>query len=83
MDQVFANVGAVSISGIDEIYIKLWQTAQNPQRFFAVRGCTPDAFPRNTHSAKTQAINRKIAAELESSTGTSSYFRHVISLPVS
>src|ERR1700678_1063388 len=64
-DDLFTHSGTVGIGGVDEIYPQFDSPSQNPNGLRPVRGLTPNAFASDSHCAKSQARNAKIASQLE------------------
>jgi hypothetical protein len=68
-DDFLANEGPVSVGGIDEVDAEFDRALEDTLRFRAVFGFAPDAFPGEAHGAKSEAVDRSLAAEGEGAAG--------------
>jgi hypothetical protein len=58
VDELFADVGAVRVSGINEVGTELYCAAQYRFRLVAVGGRTPDAGTGDPHGTESEAVDR-------------------------
>src|SRR5579871_2797834 len=68
-DELFRSAGAVGVCGVNEVDAELDGAAQSGERSGLVSRRTPDAFAGDAHSAVAEAMNGKIAAEMECACG--------------
>ena len=66
-DQLFADVRAVGIGGVNEIDAELHSAAKNRDGGFAVLGRAPDAIAGEAHGAEAEPVDGELAAERDSS----------------
>src|ERR1700722_6823733 len=69
-DQLFADMGTVGISRIDEIDSQLNGSAENGDRRGTVLRWTPDSVARQAHRSETKAIDSEFIAEFDGSGGS-------------
>ena len=67
-DQDLVHVGAVAVSGIDEVDSELHGPAQHLLGCLTVLGLSPDTVARQAHPTKAKAMDLKRAAELKGGT---------------
>jgi hypothetical protein len=63
VDQIFRNLRAIGVGGVDEIDAQLRQALQRRQRFGLVLGRAPDAVTHDPHGAKAQPMDFRLAAD--------------------
>ncbi len=66
-DELFGNVGAVGIGGVDEIDAEFRHAPERAQRLRAIGRLAPDTLADDAHRAESQAVDGKLVAELERS----------------
>jgi hypothetical protein len=64
-DQIFRNIGAVGVGGIDKIHADFRQPPQRAEDFGAILRLTPDAIAGDAHGAEAKPVNFDVAADLE------------------
>src|SRR5271168_244283 len=64
-DQLFRNIGAVGIRGIDKVHANFRQPLQRADSFRAVLRLAPDAVAGDTHGAEAKTVNFDVAADLK------------------
>ena len=65
-DEPLAHLGAVGIGGVDKIDPEFDGLLQDAPRFGGIFRLAPDAFARQAHRAKAQAVDGKVATQGES-----------------
>src|SRR5262245_44041394 len=60
-NQLFADVRAIGVRGIDEVDTQLCGTPKDGERSGAVLGWTPDTLTCNTHSSEAKAMDGKLS----------------------
>ncbi len=71
-DQLFGDVRAVGVRGIDEVDAQFHGTAQSGERRGLVFGRAPDSFAGNAHGSIAQAVDSEVATQSDGSGGCSS-----------
>src|ERR1700722_13182549 len=64
-NEFFRNVGAVGVGCIDEVNVQFGEPLQRSQRFGPIARLAPDARARDSHRAKTKAVDLNVAADFE------------------
>jgi len=64
-DELFADVGAVGVGGVDEVDAEFDGAAQDVDGFGVILGRTPNAFSGDAHGAKTETMDVEIVADAE------------------
>jgi hypothetical protein len=65
LDEALADVGSVSVGGIDEADSQLNGTAQNCESFFRIPRLTPHPITDEAHSAESETVDLEITADRE------------------
>ena len=65
VDQLFGNIGAVGVGGINEVDAQLRQAFQHADRFVPVTRRAPDPATGNLHGAISQPVDDQVAADGE------------------
>ena len=66
-DDLFGEVGAVGVRGVDEVDAEFGRPPQHADRFVPIGRRAPNALAGQTHCAVAEAVDREIAAESERS----------------
>src|SRR6266481_8421612 len=66
-DKQFARLRPVRIRRIDQIHTEFDGASENLERVLPIGRPTPDALPGNTHRAKTEPVDCKVAIQFPSS----------------
>ena len=64
-DQLFGNIRAIGIGGVDEIDAQLRKALQHAQGFRLIARRAPDARAGDLHGAEAQPVDRDLATDLE------------------
>src|SRR6185437_9708220 len=64
-EQVLADVGSVSVGGVDEVHAKLDYAPQRRERPVQVRRVTPDSLAGDAHRAEPHPVYGQVSADVD------------------